>query len=114
MGSRDSTRELAREAATRSGVEQSKVEEFLPALAAMLQGGMQKQTPDSSISNLMTGLTGGTPNQGGGIMSMLSGLLGTQNKGGGGGGLDISSITSMLDADGDGSPLDDILEKVMR
>ena len=61
----------------------------------------------------MTGLQGGMPNQGGGIMSMLSGLLSTQNKGGAGG-LDISSITRMLDADGDGSPLDDILERVMK
>ena len=112
LGSRDASRELAAEAATRSGVAQNKVEEFLPALAAMLQGGMQQQTPDTSIQGLLTQAQGGTPNQGGGIMSMLSGLLSTQNKGGGG--LDLSMITNMLDADGDGSPLDDILEKVMR
>lgn len=115
LGSRDATRELAAEAANRSGVEQNKVEEFLPALAAMLQGGMQKQTPDTSISGLLTQMQGGTPNQGGGIMSMLSGLLSTQKKSAaGGGGLDMSMITNMLDADGDGSPLDDILGKIMR
>lgn len=115
LGSRDATRELAAEAATRSGVEQNKVEEFLPALAAMLQGGMQQQTPDTSIQGLLTQAQGGTTNQGGGIMSMLSGLLSTQNKTeAGGGGLDLSMITNMLDADGDGSPLDDILGKIMR
>lgn len=115
LGSRDATRELAAEAATRSGVEQNKVEEFLPALAAMLQGGMQQQTPDTSIQGLLTQVQGGTPNQGGGIMSMLSGLLSTQKKPeAGGGGLDLSMITNMLDADGDGSPLDDILGKIMR
>ncbi|MEM7059692.1 MAG: DUF937 domain-containing protein [Pseudomonadota bacterium] len=113
LGSRDATRELAAEAANRSGVEQNKVEEFLPALAAMLQGGMQQQTPDTSISGLLTQMQGGTTNQGGGIMSMLSGLLSTQNKPGSGG-LDLSMITNMLDADGDGSPLDDILGKIMR
>lgn len=115
LGSRDATRELAAEAATRSGVEQNKVEEFLPALAAMLQGGMQKQTPDTSIQGLMTQMQGGTPNQGGGIMSMLSGLLSTQKKpDASGGGMDLSMITNMLDADGDGSALDDILGKIMR
>jgi len=116
LGGQDARRELASAAAERSGVEQSKVEEFLPALAAMLQGGMQKQTPDSSIQQMLGGLGRGQQGggqQGGGLMGLLGGLLGgrsrDQQQAGGLGGL-----MAMLDADGDGSPLDDILDRVMR
>lgn len=114
LGSREATDELANVAAERSGVDASTVQQFMPALAAMLQGGMQKQTPDTSIQGMMTQLGGGTTNQGGGIMSMLSGLLSTQNKDSGGGGMDLSMITNMLDADGDGSVLDDVLERFIK
>ncbi|MEM9140076.1 MAG: DUF937 domain-containing protein [Pseudomonadota bacterium] len=114
LGSRDARDQLAQEAATRAGAEKSQVDQLLPALAAMLQGGMQRQTPDTSIQGMMTQLGGGTPNQGGGIMSMLSGLLSSQGKGQEGGGLDLSMITNMLDADGDGSALDDVLERIMK
>lgn len=113
LGSRDAARELAGEAASRANVEQSKVEEFLPAMAAMLQGGMQRQVPDDGIAGMLQGLTGGGASSGGGIMGMIGGLLGGGPQSGGGG-LDLGSIASMLDADGDGSPLDDILERVMR
>lgn len=110
LGSRDATRELAQEAASRANVDAGQAEQFLPALAAMLQGGMQKQTPDDGIAGLLGGLGGGQSG-GGGLMSMVGGLLG--GGGSSGGGFDLGSISNMLDADGDGSPLDDILEKVM-
>ena len=113
LGSREATDELANAAAERSGVDTSTVQQFMPALAAMLQGGMQKQTPDTSIQGMLTQLSGGTPNQGGGIMSMLSGMLSTQNKPDAGG-MDLSMITNMLDADGDGSVLDDVLERFIK
>lgn len=131
LGSHEAKSEVAAEAAARAGASKEEVENFMPALAAMLKGGMQKKTPDSSIDGLLAGLTGGgtagaatgaggaeASSGGGGLMGMLGGLLGGGNKGGesagGAGGFDLSSITSMLDADGDGSPLDDILEKVMK
>ena len=115
LGSREATHQLASEAAGRSGVPQDQVEQFLPAMAAMLQGGMQRQMPDSSIQGLLSSLGGGTgQHQPGGIMAMLSGMLSSQGAGGAGGGLDLSMLTNMLDEDGDGSPLDDILEKIMK
>ena len=122
LGSRDARDQLSQAAAERSGVDRGQVDQFMPALAAMLQGGMQKQTPDSSIQGMLGQLGGGAAPQqasggGGGLMGMLGGLLGGGSKAeaqGGGGGLDLGSIAQMLDADGDGSPLDDILEKVMR
>jgi hypothetical protein len=114
LGSREATQNLAQEAATRANVDQGQVEQFMPALAAMLQGGMQKQMPDSSIQGMLSGLQGaGSSGGGGGIMGMIGGLLGGGGSSGGEGGFDLSMLTNMLDADGDGSPLDDILEKVM-
>lgn len=114
LGSREATQNLAQEAAARSNVDQGTVEQFLPAIAAMLQGGMQKQTPDTSIQGLLSGLTGGAESSGGGLMGMVGSLLGGGGSQSSGGGFDLSAITSMLDADGDGSPLDDILERVMK
>lgn len=120
LGSREATQNLAQEAAARTNVEQSQVEQFLPAIAAMLQGGMQKQTPDSSIQGMLSGL-GGNPSAasgsgGGGIMGMIGGLLGGGNKAdtAEGGDNPLGGLLNMLDADGDGSPLDDILERVMK
>jgi hypothetical protein len=117
LGSSGARQELAQEAANRAGVSRDQVDQFMPALAAMLQGGMQKQTPDDGIAGLLSGLTGGGQSSGGGgggIMGMVSGLLGGGGGQSSGGGFDLGSIANMLDADGDGSPLDDILERVMK
>lgn len=113
LGSREARDELAASAAERAGVDRAEADQFMPALAAMLKGGMQKQTPDSSIDGMLSQLTGGGAGGGGGLMGMVGSLLGG-GQSGGGGGLDMSSISKMLDADGDGSPLDDILERVMK
>lgn len=117
LGSRGASQELAREAAQRAGADERQVADFLPALAAMLQGGMQKQTPDSDIQGLLgQARGGGQGGGGGGILGALGGLLGGGARGtsSGSGGFDLGGISRMLDADGDGSPLDDILERVMK
>jgi len=107
MGGRQEAEGLAQEAATRAGVDSNTVSQFLPALAAMAQGGLQKQMPDSQIDGMMQG--GGS---GGGLMGMIGGLMGGNKGGDQGDGLGM--LTQMLDADGDGSALDDILGKFMR
>lgn len=108
MGGRQEAEGLAQEAASRAGVDASTVSQFLPALAAMAQGGLQKQMPDSQIDGLMQG--GGA---GGGLMGMIGGLMGGKAENGQTGGA-LGMLSQMLDADGDGSPLDDILGKFMR
>ncbi|MEO1460567.1 MAG: DUF937 domain-containing protein, partial [Pseudomonadota bacterium] len=77
LGSRDATQALGAAAAERTGVAQDKVAEVLPALAAMLQGGMQRQMPDSTLQGMMGAAGGrGAASGGGGIMGMITGLLG--------------------------------------
>ncbi|MEL7465553.1 MAG: DUF937 domain-containing protein [Pseudomonadota bacterium] len=136
MGGREAAPQLAQAAAERVGAPQDKVQQLLPALAAMLQGGMQKQAPDAEIRAAMDGPLGAVGDrQGAGIGDLLSALGGAQAQGGGGiGGLlggamkafggsrpepnaqggGLGPLLQMLDADGDGSPLDDVLGMIMK
>lgn len=128
FGSSEAPREIADAAAQRTGTSQDLVSQFLPALAAMLQGAMQKQAPDdqvkgamgalgsndragTGIGDLLGALTGGGGGgAGGGIGDMIGGLLGggksqPQTTGG------LDQLLQALDADGDGSPFNDIVKK---
>lgn len=108
MGGSEGTKGLASEAASRTGIDAKTVDQFMPALAAMLQGGMQKQMPDSALDGMLGGAGGA------GALGGLGGLVGKLMGGGGkqSGGLEM--LTTMLDANGDGSPLDDILAKFLK
>lgn len=103
MGGSESAQRLAAKAAEQSGIDMDTVMQFMPAVAGMLQGGLQKQLPDSDVESLM-------PDTGGGIGGMISGLMG----GGSGSGPDLSMLTNLLDADGDGSIIDDIMGKFLK
>ena len=110
MGGRQESEALAAEAASRAGVDIATVSQFLPALAGMLQGGMQRTMPDSSIQGLL-GQALGSSGKGGGMGGLLSSFLGERATSKG---PDLGGLMSMLDANGDGSPLDDILRKIMK
>lgn len=145
FGDRSAAPELAHAAAARTQAAPSQVEQFLPALAAMLQGGMQREAPDEAVDATMSGLSetgadragsgledllGALQGGGGGALGGLLGALGGSG-GGGGGGLGglmnalgggggaqgrggLGQVLQMLDADGDGSPLDDIVGRFLR
>jgi hypothetical protein len=97
FGSKDVSRSVAQHASARSGLDPALLKKMLPLVAMLVTGYMARQ--------------GGAPaQQGGGLGDLLGGLVGggaaAQARPGGapGGGL-----ASMLDMDGDGNPLDDIL-----
>lgn len=97
FGSKDVSRTVAQSAAAKSGLDPSILKKMLPMLAMLVTGYMAKQQG------------GGAAGGGGGMLGgLLGGLMGGGNAGAaspqGGGGL-----ASMLDLDGDGNPLDDIL-----
>ncbi len=106
LGGQEGADGLAAEAASKSGLDLSTVQQFLPALAAMAQGGLQKNMPDAALDGLMP-KSGGS---GGGLMGMVGGLLG----GGGAQSGGLAMLTNLLDANGDGSPFDDIMKKFMK
>jgi hypothetical protein len=102
FGSKDVSRTVAQSAAAKSGLDPSTLKKMLPMLAMLVAGYMAKQQGGGSAAQASP--------SGGGI---LGGLLGSVLGGGGaasrgakaGGG----GLASMLDLDGDGNPLDDIL-----
>jgi hypothetical protein len=100
FGSRDVSRAVAHDAAARTGLDPSLLKRMLPMLAMMVAGYMAKQQG-----------AGAEPmGSGGGLGGLLGGLLGGQRSGGGG----LGGLAAMLDQDGNGNPLDDILRQVGR
>ena len=95
FGSKDVSRTVAQNAATRSGLDPALIKKMLPIVAMLVTGYMARQRGGAHVQ-------GGSGNLGG----LLGGLLGGQQAGttpAGGG------LGSMLDMNGDGNPLDDIL-----
>lgn len=101
FGSKDVSRTVAQSASAKSGLDPALLKKMLPILAMLVAGYMAKQRSAGATAQ-------GAP-QGGGLGGLLGGVLGSQSAGAAapGGGL-----VSMLDMDGDGNPLDDILRMV--
>ena len=102
FGSKDVSRTVAQNAASQSGLDAGVLKKMLPMLAMLVAGYMAKQRGAGAAAQPSQG--------GGGLGSILGGLLGGRAAGaanatpGAGPGL-----ASMLDVNGDGNPLDDIL-----
>lgn len=96
FGSKDVSRTVAQDAASQSGLAPELLQKMLPMLAMLVSGYLAKQH------------SAGTAGAGGGLGGLLGGLLGGADRGG-----QIAStgpgLASMLDMNGDGNPLDDIL-----
>ena len=98
FGSKDVSRAVAQNASAQSGLEPRLLQKMLPMLAMLISGYLAKQH------------TGGA--EGGGLGGMLGGLLGGRMGGSGSSptpGAGLPGLASMLDMNGDGNPLDDIL-----
>ena len=93
FGSKDVSREVASRAATTSGVDSNVLKQMLPVVASMAMGALSKRAG------------GGTPFEGGGLGDLVGDALGGLLGGGGA----ANALTSMLDSDGDGSIIDDIV-----
>jgi hypothetical protein len=98
FGSRDVSRTVADDAATRTGLDPTLLKRMLPIVAMLVAGYMSRQAPAAA-----------RPAQapaGGGLGDLLGGMLGA---GPGTGTQGLPDLASMLDLDRDGNPLDDIL-----
>ena len=94
FGSKDVSRTVAQNAAAKTGLDATLLKKMLPVVAMLVAGYMAKQGHASGSPAARTG----------GLGDLIGGMLGGGKAAGGGGGL-----ASMLDLDGDGNPLDDIL-----
>jgi hypothetical protein len=99
FGSRDVSREVASRAASQSGLDVGLLKKMLPMLAMMVTGFMAQQQASGGARQ--------RPSGGGGLGGLLGGLLGGRSQGSAGA---LGGLASMLDLDGDGNPLDDIMD----
>jgi hypothetical protein len=97
FGSRDVSRTVAQNASTQTGLDPMLLKKMLPMLAMLVAGYMAKQGHVSAAPQ---------PGGSGGLGDLLGGMLGGGQAAAGRG---APSLSSMLDLDGDGNPLDDIL-----
>ena len=103
FGSKEISRTVAQSASAQSGLSPDLLKRMLPMLAMLVTGAMAKQGGGSAAAPQVGG---------GGLGGLLGGLLGGAQGGatpGGAAGGGLGGLASMLDADGDGNPLDDIL-----
>lgn len=103
FGSKDVSRTVAGQAAAQTGLDAGLLKKMLPILAMMVAGYMAKQGGQGSGEG---GLSGGL---GGMLGNVLGGALGGGAASSAGG---LGGLGQMLDMDGDGNPLDDILGMV--
>lgn len=97
FGSKDVSRTVAQNAAGRTGLDPALLKRMLPMVAMLAAGYLSRQRGAAATQ-------GGQPGQGGGLGGMLGQMFGGKAGAQSGGGL-----LSMLDLDGDGNPLDDII-----
>ncbi len=112
FGSKDVSRTVAQHASTQSGLAPEVLKKMLPMLAMAVAGYMAKQHAAASGGSAPAAGGGGLGN----LLGSLLGGQGSPQSGGAGGGTTSGSssaqggLASMLDMDGDGNPLDDILK----
>lgn len=115
FGSKDVSRSVAGHAAEQTGIDSSLLKKMLPILAMLVAGYMAKQAggeQGGGIGGLIGSVLGGGQSQGGGglggvLGNVLGGALGGGQQAAPAGGL--GGLGSLLDLDGDGNPLDDII-----
>ena len=110
FGSPDVSRSVAQNAASQTGLDPGLLKKMLPLLAMLVSGYMARSTGAGPAAAQGDG--------GGGLGGLLGGLLGGALGGGSAGGQGASGglggLAAMLDADGNGNPLDDILRTLGR
>lgn len=113
FGSKDVSRTVAGHAAEQTGLDSGLLKKMLPILAMLVAGYMAKQGGQQGEGGGLGGLIGGMLGGGGagGLGGVLGSVLGGGNAGGGApaatGGL--GGLGSLIDLNGNGNPLDDII-----
>jgi hypothetical protein len=98
FGSKDVSRTVAENASAKTGLDSALLKKMLPMLAMLVAGYMAKHRAGVTDSPGGTGLGG-----------LLGGLLGGGGSGGSGSHAAGGGLASMLDLNGDGNTLDDIM-----
>ena len=113
FGSKETSRELAKRTSRTTGISSDILKKMLPLIAGLVMGSLKKQGGNSGLlDQLLGGLAGGgrsVSSAGGGLLGkLLGGLLGGRRKKKASSS-PLDALTGLLDADGEGSAIDDIL-----
>jgi hypothetical protein len=100
FGSRDVSRQVAAQAAAQTGLGTDLLKKMLPVVASMVVGQMASKAVGGGLGGMLGAALGGG-----------AGQAAARATGGGGG---LGQLASMIDMDGDGNPLDDIMKMVGR
>lgn len=111
LGSKDVSRAVAGRAAAQTGIGEGALKQMLPLLATMAMGSLGKQAQQPSMANILGAALSGGQSSGGG---MLGGLLGAALGGGRKQQPAQNPLMAMLDADGDGSAMDDVFDMLTK
>lgn len=109
FGSKDVSRAVAQNAAAQSGLDPSLLKKMLPMVAMLIGGFMAKGGADATAGPSPAARSSAGDGLGGmlrGLLDRRPGSAGASSSG------PASGLASMLDMDGDGNPLDDILRAV--
>lgn len=106
LGSKDMSRAVAGAAAKKTGLSDQVMKMALPVIASMVMAHLSKQTKGGA----QKGAAGFGLDD---LMGMLGGAAGGQTSGSKQGGM-LGGLMNMLDADKDGSAMDDIFNMVMK
>jgi hypothetical protein len=101
FGSKDVSRTVAQDAATRTGLDPALLKKMLPLLAMLVTGWMSRQGGAAAGAGQQPADTG--------LGGLLGGLLGGGGRSQAGTGGGLGGLGALLDANGDGNALDDIL-----
>ena len=117
FGSKDVSRTVAGHAAEQTGIDPSLLKKMLPILAMLVAGYMAKQgggEQGGGLGGILGNVLGGGQDSGGGglggiLGNVLGGALGGGQQAAPAGGGGLGGLGSLLDLNGDGNPLDDII-----
>lgn len=110
FGSKDVSRTVAGHAAEQTGLDSGLLKKMLPILAMLVAGYLAKQGGQSGEGGGLGGLIGGMlGGNAGGLGGMLGTVLGGGNSGGGAPAGGLGGLGQLIDLNGDGNPLDDII-----
>lgn len=119
LGSKETSRAVAARASQRTGVSDGILKQMLPIVASLAMGALSKQTKEPSLQQSLFGavLGGNAPQagvqSGGGLGAVVGALMGGQRKQQAQAN-PLGMFGNLLDADGDGSAVDDIFDMVMK
>jgi hypothetical protein len=116
LGSKDMSRALADRTAKKTGISSGILKQMLPLIAALVMGSLKRQGSNSGLlDQLLGGILGGgrstsSASAGGGLLGGLLGkILGGGRKKKKASSSPLDALGGLLDADGEGSVIDDLL-----